>query len=314
MRLLTSMQKKRVRSVIRDHHLALIAELCGSDAISGDDYNRLRKEGKITKTPSVPIDLVTAAQLLGALVSSSPDDAAKLSAESFWTMARQSDMTTNVEHEAVELAKEKIANIVQNMSARVEQNFAQITHDVDDSTRKRKMLGAAVSGITDKESISQIAAKMKKATGDVQRDWLRAAHTEVHNLIEEGKANAIAKLQPDEDPLVYKIPRSDACPYCKLLYLKDGTIPRVFRLSVLMANGTNIGRKPGRPSTSGKGATEYKATLGAMHPWCKCELHYMPRNARFNSKGKIVFSTKKSEVSDSLVGLEELLNHTCIDA
>ncbi len=309
MRLLTTIQKRRIKALIRDHHLALMVELCGPDAISSEEYNRLRKEGKITKTPGVPVDLVTAAHLLGAF-STSSGDVATLSPEAFWEMTRHADKPTDVEYDAVDLAREKIANIVQNMSARVEQSFLLAAHEADDLARKKRMVAASVS---DKQSADEIAKKLQKATGDLQRDWLRTAHTEVHNLIEEGKAVAISKLQPGEDPLVYKIPRPDACPYCKLLYTKPDGVPRVFRLSVLMANGTNIGRKPGRPSTEGKGATEYKATLGAMHPWCKCELHYMPKNSRFNSKGKIVSGVKKSDVYDSLVGLENLLTHECID-
>lgn len=315
MRLLTERQMKRAVQAVTDHHLALIVELCGPSAIAMSEYERLRKSGIIKKLPTTPVDLVTAAHLLGQIISDAdPKDAAKISAGTFWEMARHGSTITNIEHEAVELARDKIASLVSAQGARIIHQLNLAAHEVNDANHKAKLiLGTAAEGIQSKKSAAQIAAKLKKALGDASKDWMRTAHTEVHNLVEEGKAIAIAKVQPNEDPLVYKLPRPDACPYCKLLYLKDG-VPRVFRLSVLVNNGSNIGRKPGRPSFKGKGATEYKATLGAVHPWCKCELHYMPKNAAFNGKGEIVFQKSEVDITDSLDELDDLFNHECVDA
>lgn len=313
MRLLTDRQKRVISQFITDHHLSLVAELCGKDAIPASDYERLRKSGMIKRLPDVPMDIVTAAHLLGAIVGDSKD-ASKLTPETFWEMARNSDLVTNIEHEAVELAKEKIATLIQSAGARVLHQFKLSAHAVDDSARKQKMLGVVAEGLAHKKSITQMANAMQKATNEASRSWMRDVHTEVHNLIEEGKAIALVKHAPNEDPFVYKLPHADACPYCKLLYLKPNGTPRVFRLSVLVSNGSNVGRKPGRPSLTGKGSTEYKATLGAMHPWCKCELHYLPRNTTFNSKGKLVIVKSEMEViEDTTDGLEDLLNHDCSD-
>jgi len=301
MRILTKSQRNTVRSVIRDHHLALVAELCGPDAIDGSDFSRLKKAGKIGVTPT-SVDLVTAAHILGTMESSG--DLMNLRVEDFWNTVAKSHTTD----ETVELAKEKIASIVQNMSARVEHTFMQAANEAEALAHKRQVLG---SDSSNRKIIKALAKRLEKATGDAKRDWLRTAHTEVHNLVEDGKALAIAKSKPGSDPIVYKKPRPDACPYCRLLYTDDDGAPRLFRLSSLIANGTNIGRKAGRPSFIGKSATEYKATLGAIHPWCRCTLHHIPDGMRLNSKGQLVRGVIKSQIYSSLDDLQDLINHEC---
>jgi hypothetical protein len=89
---------------------------------------------------------------------------------------------------------------------------------------------------------------------------------------------------------VFKRPRPDACKFCKLLYIRpDGVTPRVFKLSDLLANGTNVGRRAGRPTRSGRSRTEWKATIGAVHPFCQCELHVLPDGMGFNAKGQMTY-------------------------
>ena len=99
-----------------------------------------------------------------------------------------------------------------------------------------------------------------------QRDWLRVAATEVNNVFQEGRLASIIKASGGEDPDVFKRVAPSCCAYCRLLYVsKDGVTPRVFKLSVLIANGSNVGRKAGRPSLKHTG---WKPVIGSTHPWC----------------------------------------------
>jgi hypothetical protein len=54
------------------------------------------------------------------------------------------------------------------------------------------------------------------------------------------------------------------CPSCRRAYLNNDGSPRLFRLSQLEANGTNIGKK----------TNAWLPTLGQMHPHCRCLLQY----------------------------------------
>ena len=57
------------------------------------------------------------------------------------------------------------------------------------------------------------------------------------------------------------------CDYCRKFYLEpDGVTPKVYKMSELVANGSNYGRK----------AAEWTPTLGATHPNERCELVELP--------------------------------------
>lgn len=85
--------------------------------------------------------------------------------------------------------------------------------------------------------------------------------------LNQGKASEIKLKSNDEDPLVYKVPVGDekTCSNCKRAYLNSNGSPKIFRLSELEGNGTNIGLKP----------AEWKPTLGGIHNHCRCLLQYL---------------------------------------
>ncbi len=123
----------------------------------------------------------------------------------------------------------------------------------------------------------QFSSELYHTMEDKARDWDRVAFTELYDARNQGQAmDLLEKFGTDQ--LFYKMPLPTACPQCRHAYLEaDGVTPRVFKLTDLMSNGTNIGRKPhpvrGGAVLSG-GRSDGKATLqpvaGLMHPWCQC--------------------------------------------
>lgn len=66
------------------------------------------------------------------------------------------------------------------------------------------------------------------------------------------------------------------CRHCIKLYLTNGigSQPIVFKLADLQANGDNIGLK----------VADWKATVGSIHPWCRCTLQYLPKGFVWNEE------------------------------
>lgn len=313
-KLLTDRQRKAIAAAIHDHHLAFTAEMLGPSAISDEDYKRLKAAGKIRSSAPLVTDAATAAHILGSMTSGmAAGDDEKLSANSFWRIVKeQTPDLTAMERDAVTITRDRVAEHVKGLANKVDAATGQIVVDANAELHKKKLLREAVaSGIASRESARKVAQRMRDATKDVRRDWVKIAATEMHNATEEAKAVALIEgAKKGDDPFVYKRCRPDACPFCKLLYM-NGKVPRVFRLSELQANGTNVGRKAGRARLKGPHATEYKATLGAMHPWCQCSLHHMPAGMAFNTSGQLVYvGTRKSTVMIESLD-QALLNHEC---
>lgn len=127
------------------------------------------------------------------------------------------------------------------------------------------------------ENWQQFKSELYHALDEKDRDLDRVAYYEITDAQKQGQA---ARLLTDGnvDKLVYKRPLPTACAQCKHLYLMpDGVTPRLFKLSDLISNSTNIGRKP-HPTKGGKvvpggrmdGQETLKAVAGLVHPWCAC--------------------------------------------
>lgn len=73
------------------------------------------------------------------------------------------------------------------------------------------------------------------------------------------KLNDLAK-RASSPRVVFRI-EPDACETCRRLTMRGG-IPRVFKKSTLLDNGSNRGRKQ----------SEWRATIPPLHVNCKCTL------------------------------------------
>lgn len=130
----------------------------------------------------------------------------------------------------------------------------------------------------------QVIQQLREQSGDWKRDWHRVAQTEMWDAKLQGEAEAIVNgespLSDDKgDTMVYKRPAPDACAKCKQLYLEnDGVTPRVFKMSHLLSNGTNYGKKQ----------SDWVPTLGTVHTNCCCTLNIKPKGTKFDGSGNLV--------------------------
>lgn len=304
-------QRRRVRQAIRDGHLAFLAEVFGPTAIDRDDYERLQAAGKIRGERLLPQDAAAAAHAVGALAGIEGSAGALADPAEFWRIVGEDvQVVTEAEREAVAALRDRIGEHVRALGARLDEAAGHAMVDADDASRRRRLTRTPRSG----ETVAQeVLSRVRKAVAGLRRDWLRVAHTEIHNAAEEARAVALAHRDPGRDPRVFKRPRADACAFCRLLYLRpDGVTPRVFRLSALLANGSNVGRRAGRPTRSGKGRTEWRAVLGAAHPYCGCELSVLADGMGFDRGGQLVYVGVRKSTSIEVEHIDTALaEHAC---
>jgi len=156
--------------------------------------------------------------------------------------------------------------------------FQDVNGILDDNSRTAQeefLKREVVEGTLKKQTIRQIANEIASKTGDWSRNFDRIVEYMSQSAFESGKAAAIER-QVSGDPLVFKRVFNGACKNCIRLYLTKGlgSEPRIFKLSELKANGDNIGRK----------TADWKATLGSLHPFCRCSLHHKTPGYAFDPK------------------------------
>lgn len=136
---------------------------------------------------------------------------------------------------------------------------------------------ALESALLRRESVGKIAAELRDKTGDMFRDWKRVAITELTNTMNSGAVDQIIRenkgIAASEIYCYKPIPVDDrTCKVCKKVYLeKDEVTPKIYTLSELIDNGTNVGKKQ----------AEWKAVIGATHPHCRGKLVQLPNGWGF---------------------------------
>ncbi len=171
-------------------------------------------------------------------------------------------------------------NSIKGLGNRISNDFSQIVVEADQKIRSKyeKIIeDSTKKAFIQRASVQQIVSDIGHRTKDWSRDFGRIADTEMHKAFDFGRAEAI-KTQYGEGALVYKDVYPGACKHCIRLYKSSGldSKPKVFKLSQLMANGTNYGLK----------TAEWKPVLGPTHPHCRCTLVHIPEGYTWDEKAK----------------------------
>jgi hypothetical protein len=303
---ITERKRDKIARLIEDHHLAFIVEALGPDAVSQQVMERLQQQGLLKQDTIEHAQVsVQAAHALGKMgaVTVTDQKLSRMSPQAFWQFVETAPPQFNA-HElaAVQASRRFVARAIVNLGRGVAGEFENALHEEDAKLRHETLQGIVQHeiglGIVRHQTNEQIVRRLKKKCGESERDWRLVVQTELHNAKEHGKA---LLLSTQGDPLVFKRPRADACRFCKRLFL-TGDRPRIFKLSALVKNGSNVGRKHG----------EFRAVIGAVHPACECELFELPEGFTLDAAGKMVPGKLKKAIPDTLTDdLKQLIGHRC---
>lgn len=285
---LTKAQLAEIRKLIDDHHLAFFVNvLGGAELVDKKALERLKAMGLIVDPKDA---LLQDAFRFGRIVDDLKKegrDVRSMTYDEFKAALKTSrarDPLTQREKATLKAARRKVYEHLKGLGNTVKESTEEVIVEGDKQLRTRlegEVKRQLVSGLEKRKTIKQIALALGEKTQDYSRDWTRIAYTETNNAFQEGKAETIkSKTTPSYDPMVYKLPRPDACEECKKAYLeKDGVTPRLFKLSELLANGSNVGRKHG----------DRKPVHGSHHPWCACELQELEPGFGFDENGEVTY-------------------------
>lgn len=153
--------------------------------------------------------------------------------------------------------------------------FQDINGILNNKSQEQYLKDEIEEGIRKKNTIRHIANEIHRKTGDWSRDFDRIVEFQANSAYQEGRA-IMAEKDGGKDVEVYKRVFASACKHCISLYLTGGfgSEPKIFKLSELKANGTNIGRK----------TAEWKPVIGSTHPFCRCLLMIKPQGYKWNSE------------------------------
>lgn len=284
MQTLSDRQLREVTRIIDDHHTAFIIQIGLGDFVPPEQVNRLVRLGLVSKS-QVKKGFTEDAFAFGFLADALAESKAKnmdLGAFKEW-LAHRSVPLGREERAAVKSLRRSVFTHIKGLGGRVDKHTQQVINDADQDLRRRVAASVKrelVEGVEHRKAIGEIVGALRKATQRYTQDWSRIAVTEMNNAFQEGKLATIQKSNKGRDPWVFKRVRPDACKECKHAYLTKSGAPRLFRLSELLAAGSNVDRARG----------DRRPTVKSHHPWCQCELQEMPPGFEFDSKGRMRYA------------------------
>jgi len=259
----------QVQQLIRDYHALFAIHTIHPDIVPDHEQRAIDQRGtSYLASPSFKfVDMAYhyGRSLLPVRTVEPGPDPAKVTLPQF--LGYEIPTLSREEKHAVEWARQNAATYVRNLGDRA-------AHDAAVALIRDKV----AENISGRETWRKAGSDIGHASGDWSRDMGRIGATEKQRAMQEGAVAGLKarRKKPGKSIRVAKQPTPDACPDCKRLHL-DGGVPIIFPLSLLEANGTNVGRK----------RASWKAVVGPVHPWCACELIEVPDGWGFDADGNL---------------------------
>lgn len=272
----TNNQIAKILSIIERNSIVYSISTLGKDAIPQQDIDLLRLHGiRIEDIEQEWPEFVQSfyfgrlSQLIGHM------NAKKLSYNDFIKYLNKGQYIplNTLERDMLQIAKRRTYGHIKKLASDQTRDLGQFIAESE-----QKVISSTIkAGVKNREALGNISNDISKKLNDWQRDMGRLVDTEYNNVFQEGRAADILR-KDGEDALVYKDVYEGACQHCLRLYTTEGigSKPRVFKLKDLIANGTNIRRK----------IKDWLATLGGIHPWCRCTLRRILKGQEWNEETK----------------------------
>lgn len=266
---LTPQQTNELLEIIDKNQAIFTAQSYGVEYLSNYDRWILEKNGiSLEDLYQITKDTVFTSFHFGLLADSlaSLDQVKNIDFKDVQQYIRQGKYIplTNYEKDVISRIKQQSLTSLRSIKGRIFQDaYGIITSRKD---QENFIIDQIEGGVENKKTTRQVANDIARKVGDWSRDFDRIVQYTSQTAYEQGKAAAIARKNGSEAK-VYKTVYPGACKHCIKHYLTNGigSEPIIYKLSELIANGNNIGKK----------VDEWLPTIDALHPFCRCTLHHL---------------------------------------
>ena len=263
----------KILKVLNKQRVVNIAILLGKDILNRDDLKTLRSS-RMTKHISKDIPSSLKSYLFGKIVA--PLDNQQISS------LTKKDLTLFYEKNKdffTPREKAEYFTVLDQSYSFANNFFRRFENEIEQKIKSFNRANAVIAeSVVAKRGVNSLTQSLANTFESYNKDWARVADTELQRIHQNG-SSAMLKQMWGEDVRVYKRVYPQACSHCKKLYLHNGQ-PKVFKLSDLIKNGSNVGKK----------VKDWLPTIDPIHPWCRCDLRYVHPDKEWDGKK---FSFKK---------------------
>lgn len=273
---------RELMGVIDFYHSLFIGNNIGKNILSKQELDNLKSRGvNISKLPEQTI--TDNAFQFGIISEALGDKRSKeMNFEELkrFISSKNYIPLTSAEKESLEYVKHQMYSDIKGLGNRISKDFSQTAIEIDAKQRfqyENIIKDETTKAIQERKSVQELASQLGHKTQDWARDFDRIADYTMHNAYQHGIASQLLKQYGQDTKVFYSV-YDQACQHCVKIYLTDGprSEPKTFKLTEIIANGSNIGRK----------TVDWLPSISPIHPWCRCTLHHLPENGVWDKDKK----------------------------
>jgi hypothetical protein len=255
-----------IKKIIDSKYKALTISMVGRDAFSREELKEMEKQGIDTSNKTSLMELVYYHNFINKHGTQGPNSVEDMeNQQSNEQVKPQGDAHVYGVDHANEALKNSIEKLQQDVVSRLVSLIQENNQNYKYNALQNLERTEEVDTLVKESTLSKLKQKLRDTSGDVNRDWLRVATTVMSDTIGNGSVDRIVTENRDRDAgevYVYRIVVQDAalCKYCRRFYLDEDGSPKVYKLSTILGNGTNYGKKK----------DSWLPVVGATHPNERC--------------------------------------------
>jgi len=241
---------RKIREVIDKHYKKLTLSVLGSSVFTPKELKDLKDSGVDTSNTESLLELIYNHNYLNP--PTDPQNPGSLedmrNQQSVAGVVPRGDAHAYSIQSINENTRQHIEKLKMDVASRIE----GIVRQNNDSYKNNALQNLDRSDFADKlvkeSTLGRVKQQLRDTSKDANRDWQRVALTEMGNAIGAGSVDKLVVKNRDKDlneVYTFRIIVGDSktCKMCRRFYQDSDNAPKVYRLSTLLANGSNYGKK-----------------------------------------------------------------------
>lgn len=254
---------EKIRKIIEKHYQKLLITVGGNSIFTPQELQQLKEAGVDTSNTESLLELIYHHNFKNA-----PSDSGKpTSIQDMKSQQNQPGVKAKGEaHDyAIKHINNQMKDLVEKLRSDVTARITSVITQNNENYRRNALQNltrpAEMDRLVKESTLGDLKRALRDTSGDSNRDWKRVAITETSNTIGMASVDRIVADNQEKDlndVYVYRIIVGDeaTCKWCRRFYQDDDGSPKVYKLSTLLANGSNYG----------KPKDAWMAVSGATHP------------------------------------------------
>lgn len=240
----------KIREIIKRNYSNLMMSVLGREVFSPKELKDLEDAGIDTSNKQSLLSLT----YFHNFINNPPDVHSPVSEREMINQQNVTGLTPQGEaHDyTVENINDKTKQYIQKLKEDVTTKLEAIIRENNDTFKLDSLKNLDRTSYLDdlvrESTLGKVKQKLRDTAGEANRDWSRIAVTEMSNAIGLGSADRVVTDNRNSDlndVYVFRIITKDSktCKYCRRFYSDPDGSPALYKMSSLLSNGSNYGRK-----------------------------------------------------------------------